>query len=421
GGFQAARAMTADVKPAAKQGARPADRSAAKPARKPAPAAVRKPAAPADSAFPAFLEGLWPAAQSRGVSRATFDRAFAGMTPDPSLARHTEKQSEFVKPVWSYLAGALTEQRIANGRARARDLAPLLADIERRWGADPYVVLAIWGMETSYGGFTGQKSVVRALATLAFAGERVDFFKEELLVALQILQQGHVSPEAMTGSWAGAMGQTQFMPSSFLKFAVDHDGDGRRNIWTNVPDALASTANYLTQHGWVRGMIWGYEVKLPQGFDVSQHDPQTMRGFGQWASLGVRRADGEAMPTGGEGALLLPAGARGPAFLVTSNFRVIRAYNNSAAYMLGVALLSDRIAGGGPVAGRWPTSDKPLSTAHAMDIQRHLTRLGYPAGKVDGRIGEQVQTAIRAYQRKSGMVADGYATHALLEQMKKTR
>ncbi len=408
GGHQSARAETAR---------KPAVKHTLKATNKPAKNAP----APVETAFPAFVESLWPAAQARGVTRDTFERAFAGMTPDPSLSTQTAKQAEFVKPVWSYLSGALTAQRIANGQARARELGPLLTNIEAKWGADLYVVLAIWGMETSYGAFTGNKNVVRALATLAFAGERVDFFKEELLTALQILQQGHVAASEMTGSWAGAMGQTQFMPSSFQKFAVDYDGDGHKNIWTNIPDALASTANYLSQHGWTRGMTWGYEVALPQGFDVSRHDPQTMLAFSQWASMGVRRADGQAMPTGGEGALLLPAGVRGPAFLVTTNFRVIRAYNNSAAYMLGVALLSDRIAGGGPLAGRWPTADKPLSTTHAMDIQRHLHRLGYPVGKVDGRIGEQVQSAIRAYQRKSGMVADGYATHALLEQMKKTR
>jgi hypothetical protein len=376
--------------------------------------------APQPEAFQAFLAGLWPEAQARGVSRRTFEAAIAGLTLDPALTKPV-KQAEFVKPIWTYVAGAVTDRRIATGREKARELAPALADIERRYGVDPYVVLAIWGVETSFGSFTGEKDALRSLATLAFASERKDFFRNEFLTALQILQEGHVTRAQLTGSWAGAMGHTQFMPSSFLKFAVDYDGDRRKDIWANPVEALASTANYLAQHGWRPGQTWGYEVIRPQGFDVSPHDPRAMRPFTQWAAMGLRRADGEPLPTGGEGALHLPAGARGPAFLVTENFRVIRAYNNSQAYMLGVALLSDRIAGAGPLAGRWPTQDKPLSAAQALDIQKQLQRLGYPVGKLDGRIGEQAQTAIRAFQQRAGVTADGYATHALLEQMKKTR
>ncbi len=383
--------------------------------------AVAQPNPAQDKEFRAFLESLWPQAQSRKITRTTFNAALGDLTLDSSLAKQTAKQAEFVKPVWSYIAGAVSETRINQGRRKAQEQSALLAEVERRTGVDPYVVLAIWGMETSYGGFTGDKNVFRALATLAFTSERKDFFRDELLTALQILQEGHVKRERMTGSWAGAMGHTQFMPSSFMKFAMDYDGDGHKDIWTNVADALASTGNYLARHGWTAGMTWGYEVVLPPNFDVTPHDPKAVRSFPQWASLGVRRADGVPMPAGGEGALLLPAGRRGPAFVVTSNFRVIRSYNNSAAYMLGVALLSDRIAGAGPLAGRWPTDDKPLSTNQAMDIQRQLQRLGYPVGKIDGRIGEQVQAAIRAYQSRAGIMADGYATHALLEQMIKTR
>ncbi|HEY8580951.1 MAG TPA: lytic murein transglycosylase, partial [Beijerinckiaceae bacterium] len=316
-------------------------------------------------AFRSFVGGLWPEAAARGVSRRTFDAALGSVSFDESLMRISAKQAEFVRPVWDYLNGAINQTRIDSGRQAAARHAALLADIERRYGADPYVVLSIWGMETSYGSFVGDKNVFRSLATLAYASERKDFFRGELLTALQILEQDADLASVMTGSWAGAMGHTQFMPSSFMKFAVDHDGDGHRNIWKSIPDALASTANYLVQHGWVRGMTWGYEVVLPKGFDVSPHEPQTARPFAQWASLGLRRADGQAMPTGGEGALLLPAGVHGPAFLVTSNFRVIRAYNNSAAYMLAVALLSDRIAGAGPLAAAWPRHHKPLTTAQA--------------------------------------------------------
>ena len=385
--------------------------------------AHRAKAAPArpGPAFASFIASLWPDAQARGVSRALFDEIFQDMTPDPSLLKQHSSQAEFVKPMWSYLAGAVTPSRIATGQDMARRHAQVLSEAERRYGVDPYVVMAIWGMETSFGQFTGGKNVVRSLATLAYGSSRKDFFRTELLIALSILQQGHISYAAMKGSWAGAMGQTQFMPSSFLKHAVDYDGDGHKNIWTSIPDAIASTANYLADYGWKRGMTWGYEVVLPSGFDVSPHDPQTNRSFGQWAGLGVRRADGQPMPTGGEGALFLPAGTRGPAFLTTSNFKVIKSYNNSQAYALGVAVLSDRIAGAPALAGRWPTGDKPLSTTQAMEIQRNLSRLGFDVGKIDGKIGEQVQSAIRAFQKRHGLTADGYATVGLLQQMRAAR
>lgn len=390
----------------------------------PARAQTQKPAmqeSRSTAEFRKFIAGVWPEAQARGVSRAVFDAALGNVTIDPSIGRISAKQAEFVRPVWEYVNSAVSQQRIERGRALAREHAATLAQIERRFGADPYVVLAIWGIETSFGSFTGNKNVFRSLATLAFRSHRTEFFRNELLNALQILQEGHASAAVMTGSWAGAMGHTQFMPSSFIRFAVDHTGDGRKDIWRSVPDALASTANYLASHGWAAGMTWGYEVTLPAGFDVSPHDPQAMRPFPEWARLGLRRVDGQPMPAGGEGALLLPAGVRGPAFVVTRNYAVIRSYNNSQAYMLAVALLSDRIAGAGPLTGRWPTGDKPLSTNQAKEMQRSLERMGFKVGEIDGRIGQQVQAAVRAYQRREGLVADGYATQALLERMRKQR
>lgn len=393
----------------------------AKPARAQPGASQKTNVSPDAAAFRKFVESLWPEARARGVTRATFDAALGRITLDPSIGKTSAKQAEFVRPVWDYVNGAVTQQRVERGRQMAREHAQTLATIERRFGADPNVVLAIWGVETSFGAFTGQKNVFRSLATLVYKGIRPDFFRNELMTALQILQEGHVEASQMTGSWAGAMGHTQFMPTSFVKWAADYDGDRHKDIWNNVPDALASTANYLAQHGWRRGLPWGYEVVLPQSFDVSPHDPQNMRGFGDWARMGVRRADGGALPSGGEAGLWLPAGARGPAFLVTTNYRVIRSYNMSQAYMLAVALLSTRIAGGGPLVGAWPKGEKPLSTAQAMEIQRNLVRLGFDVGEIDGRIGEQVQTAIRAYQRRQGMIADGYATQALLERMRTTR
>lgn len=374
-----------------------------------------------DAQFRKFIESLWPEARARGISRATFDAALGKVTLDPSIGGTSARQAEFVRPIWDYVTTSVTQQRVDRGRQMAREYAQTLAEIERRYGVDSSVVLAVWGVETSYGGFTGNKNVFRSLATLVYKGIRTEFFRNELLTALQILQEGHVSASQMTGSWAGAMGHTQFMPSSFMKWAADYNGDRHKDIWNNIPDALASTANYLAQHGWQRGLPWGYEVILPERFDVSPHDPQTMRRFSEWARMGLRRADGGALNSGGEAGLWLPAGARGPAFLVTANYRVIRSYNMSQAYMMAVALLSARIAGAGPMVGAWPRGDKPLSTAQAMEIQRNLQRLGFNVGEIDGRIGEQVQSAIRAYQRRQGMVADGYATAALLEKMRAAR
>jgi membrane-bound lytic murein transglycosylase B len=403
--FITAAAMQA--KPARAQGAQPAQKTSS----------MTSEAA----AFRKFVEGLWPEARARGVSRATFDAALGKVTIDPTIGKTSARQAEFVRPVWDYVNGAVTPQRIERGRKLARDLAPTLAEIERRYGVDRNVVLAIWGVETSFGSYTGSKNVFRSLATLVYKNIRADFFRNELLTALQILQEGHVAASQMTGSWAGAMGHTQFMPSSFMKWAADYNGDRQKDIWNNIPDALASTANYLTQHGWQRGLPWGYEVALPERFDVSPHDPQTMRRFSEWARLGVRRADGGAFPANGEAGLLLPAGARGPAFLVTANYRVIRSYNMSQAYMLAVAMLSSRIAGAGPLAASWPTGEKPLSTNQAKDLQRNLQRLGFDPGEIDGRIGEQVQGAIRAFQRRNGLVADGYPSQTLLERMRATR
>ena len=294
----------------------------------------------------------------------------------------------------------------------------MLSRLESRYGVDRYVILAIWGMETNYGGYTGNQNVVRALASLAYAGVREKFFRQQLITALVILQQGHISAARMTGSWAGAMGQTQFMPTSFVKYAVDYNGDGAKNIWTHVPDALASTANYLSRFGWLRGVTWGYEVILPRGFNISAHDPRDSRPFTYWRSAGLRRADGQAMPTTNAASIWLPAGKRGPIFLVTKNFAVIKEYNRSNAYALGVSHLSDRIAGLGAIRGKWPRKDRPMSKSQVMKMQRYLNSNGYKAGKVDGRVGHKVTAAIRRFQLKRGIVADGYPTHGLLRLMR---
>lgn len=382
---------------------------------------TRPAAANTNAKFRTYIESLWPEARARGVSRRIFDAAFSGITFNSRVLRPARGQAEFVKPIWNYISRSVNTTRIRKGRTNARRWQSALADIERRYGVDRYVVLAIWGMETNYGGFTGNQRVVRQLASLAYAGFRRDFFRKELMMALVILQQGHVSPRGMTGSWAGAMGQTQFMPSSFLKYAVDYDGDRHKNIWTSVPDALASTANYLAKFGWQRGLNWGYEVRLPRNFDFAKHDPRTMRPFSYWQSIGLRSASRQRLPRRGEAAIMLPAGHRGPAFLMTKNFDVIKEYNRSNAYAMGVGHLRDRIAGHGPIAAGWPTKDRPLATNQLKYIQRQLNSMGFKAGKVDGKVGHNVTAAVRKYQMHKGLLADGYPDRALYNHIRRAR
>jgi membrane-bound lytic murein transglycosylase B len=271
-------------------------------------------------------------------------------------------------------------------------------------------------METNFGSFTGSIYVVRALATLAFTGYRGTFFRDELLLALQILQRGHVERSAMVGSWAGAMGQTQFMPSSFLKYAVDGNGDGRRDIWRSVPDALASTANYLREHGWNPGLPWGFEVTLPEGFDFRNH----RHGFRAWRGLGLRRADGKAFPSSGEATLYVPAGAAGPAFLVTDNYLAIKAYNSSDAYAMGVAHLGDRLVGGKPIQGAWPT-EPMLERDQRHEVQRRLAGLGLYEGDPDGKFGTKTREAVRNFQLHRGLIADGHVDSGLLRELRAVR
>jgi membrane-bound lytic murein transglycosylase B len=365
---------------------------------------------------PAFLASLWNDARARGISRKTFDSALGPFTPDPSIIALTKKQSEFVRPIWSYIDSAISEQRLSRGRAAAERYADALAAIERKYGVDRRVVLGIWGMETNFGSYTGDKDVFRSLATLALHRYRDDFFRDELLVALKMLEDGLADRAAMRGSWAGAMGQTQFMPSSFMKYAVDHDGDGVRDLWDNVPDALASTANYLASFGWQPGVPWGVEVNVPEGFKLAS--AEGMQDFSNWAAAGFTRANGSALPRNGKAVLWYPAGIRGPAMLVTENYRIIKRYNSSDSYALGVAHLGDRIGGGSAFRASWPRNDKRLSPAEVKELQKKLIALGHPLGKVDGRIGELSREAIRRQQIRHNLPADGYPTLALLQKLR---
>lgn len=369
--------------------------------------------------FPSFVAGLWPEAQSAGISRRTFDAAFRGMTPDNSVIALTRKQSEFVRPIWSYIDSAVSASRIEQGVSLARRHADVLARVERQFGVDSAIVLAIWGVETSFGGFTGGKDVLRSLATLAYVRYRDDFFRKELIAALRILERGDASRDEMKGSWAGAMGQTQFMPTSYEKYAVDFSGDGHKDIWESTSDAFASTANYLRQYGWQAGMDWGYEVRLPEGIDLARLGG--MLPFARWTEAGVTRIDGRGLPARGEGEIFLPGGYRGPAFLVTPNYKVIKRYNSSDAYAMGVAHLADRISGGGPIRGQWPRQAPLLTPEERKEVQRRLIALGHPLEKIDGRFGEQSRAAIRAFQIRAGLIPDGYADKALLARLRKGR
>ncbi len=392
-------------------------------AKKAAAAAAKRAAAEAarktEAAFQAFAAGLWPLAEARGVSRAIFDAAFDGVTFDPAIVAHTTTQAEFVRPIWAYLADAVSPARIARGRAKADDMRSWLAKAESAYGVDPAVLMGVWGMESEFGVFTGGDSVIRALASLAFVQYQGDYFRDELIAALAILEEGDVSPHDMKGSWAGAMGQTQFMPSSFLAYAIDFEGHGRRDIWDSAPDAIGSTANFLAKHGWIAGAPWGFEARLPEGFKLTAADSARFAPFSAFAARGVTRADGGALPKDGEAELLIPAGLKGPVFLVTANFWTIKTYNNATAYALGVALLGDAVMGRDGLKTAWPTRNKPLAESEVRELQRELDRRGYDVGDIDGRVGDRLQTAVRDYQESIGAAPDGYPTLDLLRRLRR--
>lgn len=367
-----------------------------------------------------FLEALWTDAQAQTISRATFDRAFAGLELDPDILDKLASQPELVQAAWDYVGIRVSETRIANGQAMLAQHSELLAEVERRHGIERHVLIAIWGMESNYGAMQGSNGIVRSLTTLAIGDpRRPQFWRSELLKALAILERGDIAPEKMTGSWAGAMGHMQFMPSSFLTHAVDHDGDGRRDIWTSIPDALASAGNYLAKARWRTGEPWGFEVALPDGFDFALAAPGVTRSAFEWLAAGIAAPPGRELPASQAPlSLLLPAGARGPAFLVTPNFRAILSYNNAVPYALAVGHLADRISGGPPIQGFWPTDDPPLDRGGREELQRRLAGLGHDVGSVDGVIGTQTRNAVRTFQIQAGLPPDGYAGQGLLRRLK---
>lgn len=379
-------------------------------------------AGPGGDGFSGFLADLRRDALARGVKEATFDAALRDVKePDPAILARTRRQGEFSRPVWDYLVGAVTPGRVARGQARGQALAATLRTVESRYGVPRSVVLAVWGVESDFGASAGTVPTIRALATLAAAGHRGTLFRDELLDALLILQRGDITPDAMSGSWAGAMGQVQFLPSTYLGHAVDFDGDGRRDIWGSVPDALASTANYLVAEGWRRGERWGAEAILPAGFDVSLADETTARTIAEWRRLGLRPVREEGLPETATAVLFLPAGIRGPAFLLLPNFAVILRYNTSFSYALTVGHLSDRLRGLPSFAHEWPRGDRMLGLDERRDMQSLLSAKGYAVGTVDGKIGPRTRSALRAFQAAAGLPPDGYADAPLLETLRSSR
>ncbi|CUI01507.1 lytic murein transglycosylase [Leisingera aquaemixtae] len=401
--YQLASAAT-DLRPAA----RPAVLKQAEP----------QPAA-AELNFQGWIQGFRDRALAQGISAPVLDSAFAGVSYDPEVIRRDRNQSEFTKTIWEYLDSAASELRVKNGKAAVRENQARLDQIEAKYGVEKEIVVAVWGLESSYGTFRGKMDVIRSLATLAFDGRRGAFFEGQLVAALKILQAGDVAARKMTGSWAGAMGHTQFIPTSYLDYAVDFTGDGKRDIWSDNPaDALASTAAYLKQFGWVKGQPWGVEVALPKGFDYTLADRDIEKLPSEWAALGIKGLDGRAVTDHGKASILLPAGSAGAAFMIFQNFSVLERYNTADAYVIGVGHLADRIKGGTPIQSSWPRSDRALTRAEREELQQRLSSAGFDTEGVDGRIGPKTIGAVRAYQVANGLTADGYASPRLLQRLR---
>jgi lytic murein transglycosylase len=365
------------------------------------------------------LERLWPQAARRGVPRSVFNAQVSGLTPDLRIMDLLDAQPEFTKSLWDYLDILVNDARIENGRAVLAQYRAIFDAAEKAYGVDRYIIAAIWGVESNYGTQGGDRSVVRSTATLACIGRRQAYFREEFLSALEIIARGDLRPQQLRGSWAGAFGPTQFMPTSFKRFAVDFDGDGRRDVVSSAADLIASTANNLRKDGWRSGETWGYEAVLPRGFNYMHADRKRVHTLHEWERLGVRRVEGKAFPRPSDRAfLLLPAGAQGPAFLMLPNFRVIMKYNPAEAYALAIGHLADRLRGGGPFVKPWPRHERVLTRAERYELQRRLEARGYELGEPDGRIGSRTRTALRHFQASIGSVPDGFASASVLQQLR---
>lgn len=376
-------------------------------------------------AFSTWVDSFKSEARTKGIGERTLERAFRGVRLNHRVIELNENQPEFSRAIWDYMDGAVSQDRIARGRSLRRQYRKSLGRAERTYGVPDSIIAAIWGLESNFGQNLGGFRVVEALATLAFEGRRSAFGREQLMAALQILEEGDITPERMIGSWAGAMGQTQFIPTVFLQYAQDGNGDGRRNLWDTKADVFASTANYLKEKGWQTDAPCFDEVRLPQGFDFGNADISIEKPVREWADLSVTLIDGRSLTKrpgqdrDAPAALLLPAGHRGPAFIAYPNFKVVLAYNNAISYALAICELSVRFEGGPDFKTPWPRDELPiLSRADRVELQVLLARRGYDVGEPDGVIGRKTREAVRAYQRSKGMPADGFATIPLLQSLR---
>ena len=402
----------------------------AAPAPEPAPPAPTPtapkvvPATPEELArFRACIAGLRAPAEAAGVTDATFDRHALTLTPDMGVLPLLDRQPEFTTALWDYLAALVDSRRIAQGKERLATYAPLLAEVQTRTGVDPATVVAVWGVESDYGQNFGQRPLLQSLGTLACFGRRQAFFRSELFEVLKIVQRGDVRAEDLKGSWAGAFGHTQFMPSTYNRIAVDFDGDGRRDLVGSIPDALGSTANYLVKSGWRTGQPWGYEVTVPAGFNTALAGRTNRRALSEWQAMGVARVDGGSidLPADTRAAMLLPTGREGPAFLVFKNYDAIYSYNAAESYALAISLLSNALRGEPGLRTPWPTDDPGLGRDERVELQRLLAARGYDVGAIDGVLGSASREAIRKEQARLGMTPDGRAGQKLLRQLREGR
>ena len=374
---------------------------------------------PSSSSFQSCLAGLKPQALSKGVHAATYDRYTQNLTPDYSVIERLNYQPEFSTPIWDYLSGLVDEERVQQGRQKLQQHRDVLNRVSAAYGIPAETVVAVWGVESNYGDISGKYPLLQALGTLSCEGRRQSYFRGEFFTTMKLLQRGDVYENQLKGSWAGAFGHTQFMPSTYDELAVDFDGDGRRDLVSSIPDALASTANFLKKRGWQSGQPWGFEVKIPQGMSVSGEGRRNKKSLSSWINQGVVRVDGSALVQGNlskssQAGLLAPAGANGPVFLVFKNFDAIYSYNAAESYALAIAHLSDRLQGKGGLVQAWPTDDAGTSRAERREIQQFLLNKGYDIGAVDGLIGDKTRQAIRQEQIRLGLNPTGRAGQQIL-------
>lgn len=385
-------------------------------------AAQNTPPAVDTAAFHACLAGLRNTPAFAAISNSTWQQYASNLTPDPTVLPLLNKQPEFSLPVWDYMAMLVDKERVADGRAAYQQWQPTLRQIQQRYQVDPAVIVGVWGVESNFGKIKGGRPLLQSLSTLSCYGRRQSYFRGEFASTLRILQEGNIAADKLTGSWAGAFGQTQFMPSTFLRIAVDFDGDGRRDLVDSVPDALASTANFLRRSGYIPGQPWGYEVKLPPNFDASLAGRKNRHNISHWATLGVRLPNQQPLPnTLPHAGLLLPAGPKGPAFLVGKNFDALYSYNASENYALAIAHLSDLVKTNSNTlnfATPWPTDDPGLSRAENRELQTLLLARGYDIGTADGLIGAKTRDAIRAEQTRLGLPVNGRAGQKMLRALR---